>query len=317
MAETPLPKTMMEAVRYFADPDVCVDFVAKLRWPNGPVCPTCKGTEHSYLTTRRLWKCKNKTCHKQFSVKLGSIFEDSAIPLDKWLVSIWVIANSKNGISSYELGRAVGITQKSAWFVLHRIRLAMRTGSWLRQSGEVEADETYVGGKAENMHAKVKRQKKRDSRGKVAKTVIAGTLQRGTETTVSQVNAQVIPDDSVASIRAHVRTRVASKSKLYTDGHKAYGGLKHEFQHSWVSHEVGEYVRGRVHTGGIDNFWTLLKRGLAGTYVQVAPEHVSRYVDERVFTFNMRDLTDLGRFQMVLSRISGRRLTYAALTRAI
>lgn len=317
MNETRLPSNLVEAIRYFADQDLCVQFVASLRWPDGPVCPTCGGTEHSYLTTRRVWKCKNKDCRRQFSVKVGSIFEDSAIPLDKWLVAIWLIANSKNGISSHELHRAIGITQKSAWFVLHRVRLAMRTGSWLRQDGEVEADETHIGGSASNMHESVKRDKKRSNTNKVAKTVVAGTLQRSTETQVSQVNVQVIPDDSVRSIRAHVRTRVASQAKLYTDGHKAYGGLKHEYDHEYVNHQAGEYVRGRVHTGGIDNFWSLLKRGLTGTYVQIAPEHISRYLDERVFTFNNRDLTDFGRFALVLQRVAGRRLTYAKLTGAL
>jgi transposase-like protein len=312
--ERQFPTNLLEATRYFADQDVCVQFVASLRWPDGPVCPTCKGREHSYLTTRRVWKCKS--CKRQFSVKVGSIFEDSAIPLDKWLVSIWLIANSKNGISSYELHRAIGITQKSAWFVLHRVRLAMQTGSWKRQDGIVEADETYVGGKAGNMHKSVKRDKKRDNTGKVAKTVVAGTLQRATDNMPSQVNAQVIANDSVHSIRAHVRTRVAQGATLYTDGHAAYGGLKHEFTHEEVNH-IDEYVRGQVHTNGIENFWALLKRGIHGTYVQIAPEHVSRYVDERVFTFNNRDLTDFGRFALVLDRVAGRRLTYAKLTGSI
>src|SRR6058998_609267 len=150
MKTKPLPKTLLEATRYFSDLDVCIDFVAKLRWPDGPICPRCEGREHSYLTTRRLWKCK--ACKKQFSVKVGSIFEDSAIPLDKWMIAIWLIANSKNGISSHELGRALGIAQKSAWFVNHRISLAMQEGSFEKFDGEVEVDETFVGGKAVNMH---------------------------------------------------------------------------------------------------------------------------------------------------------------------
>src|SRR5437016_5149909 len=152
MSKTPLPTTLLEATRYFADPEVCVQFVASLRWENEPECPKCGGTKHSYLKSRRLWKCMNKECHKQFSVKQGSIFEDSAIPLDKWLVSIWLIANSKNGISSHELGRAIGMTQKSAWFVLHRVRLAMQSGSFDKLSGDIEVDESFIGGKARNMH---------------------------------------------------------------------------------------------------------------------------------------------------------------------
>lgn len=145
-----LPTTLLEAIRYFSDLDVCVEFVAKLRWPTGPVCPRCKGTEHSYLTTRRLWKCKD--CKKQFSVKVGTIFEDSPLGLDKWLPAVWLAANSKNGISSHELARALGTTQKSAWFMLHRIRLAMQMNSRDSLDDEVEVDETFIGGRARNMH---------------------------------------------------------------------------------------------------------------------------------------------------------------------
>src|SRR5688500_16179781 len=168
-----LPETLIQAIRYFSDLDVCTDYVAKLRWPRGPVCPQCGGVEYSYLTTRRLWKCKGKGCHKQYSVKVGTIFEDSALGLDKWLPAIWLIANSKNGISSHELGRALGVTQKSAWFMLHRIRLAMQTGSFDKLDGEVEADETFIGGKARNMHAKVRKQKI-SGRGTAGKTVVMG-----------------------------------------------------------------------------------------------------------------------------------------------
>src|SRR6266545_5383233 len=150
MSKNPLPSTLLEAVRYFSDLDVATEYVAKLRWPSGPVCPNCGGLDHSFLKTRRIWKCK--ACKRQFSVKVGTIFEDSALGLDKWLPAVWLIANSKNGISSHELGRALGTTQKSAWFMLHRIRLAMQTGSFHKLDGEVEVDETYIGGKARNMH---------------------------------------------------------------------------------------------------------------------------------------------------------------------
>jgi len=150
-----LPTNLLEAIRYFQDLDVANDFVAALRWPDGPECPTCESTEVGFVKTRRLWKCRNKKCRRQFSVKVGTILEDSPIPLDKWLASVWLIANAKNGISSHVLGRSVGLTQKSAWFVLHRIRLAMQTGDFRKFSGEVEADETYIGGKARNMHRSV------------------------------------------------------------------------------------------------------------------------------------------------------------------
>ena len=138
------PANLPEAIRYYSDLDVVADYVAKLGWPDGPTCPRCGSHEYSYLTTRRIWKCKG--CKKQYSVKLGAIFEDSPLGLDKWLPAVWLAANSKNGISSHELGRSLGVTQKSAWFMLHGIRLAMKTGSLLKLSGEVEADETYIGG---------------------------------------------------------------------------------------------------------------------------------------------------------------------------
>jgi transposase-like protein len=314
MSTNRLPTSLLEAVRYFSDPEVCVQFVAGLRWSDGPVCPACGGTEHSYLTTRRIWKCKNKECRKQFSVKVGTIFEDSAIPLDKWLCSIWLIANSKNGISSHELGRAVGLTQKSAWFVLHRIRLAMRTGSFQKFDGEIETDETWVGGRAINMH-KTARDRRKVTQGGVAhQTMVVGSLQRATDDKPSQVHAEPMPDTEWDSPRAHVRRTVEPGADLYTDAAQVYRQLRSEYKHQSVDHSRAEYVRGSVGTNGIENFWSLLKRGITGTYVAVDPEHLWRYVDERVFTFNLRNLTDLERFQTVLRRVAGRRLTYAGLT---
>jgi transposase-like protein len=304
-----LPSTLVDAVRYFADPDVCVNYVAKLRWPNGPVCPRCDGREHSYLTTRRLWKCKN--CKKQFSVKSGSIFEDSAIPLDKWLASIWLIANSKNGISSHELGRSVGITQKSAWFVLHRIRLAMQTQSFDKFDGHgVEVDETYIGGKARNMHSHV-REQKIPGTGMKHKTAVVGALERGERT---RVRAKVIPTATRSDLEPFVHESVEVGASVYTDKHRAYNTLALAgFEHRTVDH-AERYVDGVVHTNGLENFWSLLKRGLHGTYISVQPFHLFRYLDERAFTFNERHLDDRGRFELVLRYVAGRRLTYAQLT---
>src|SRR6266540_2989589 len=176
MSKKRLPENLLEAVRYFSDLDVATEYVAKLRWPSGPVCPKCGGVEHSYLTTRRIWKCK--ACKKQFSVKVGTVFEDSPLGLDKWLPAVWLAANSKNGISSHELGRALGTTQKSAWFMLHRIRLAMQTGSFEKFSGTVEVDETYIGGKARNMHAHVRKQKITGT-GPGNKVAVLGMIERG------------------------------------------------------------------------------------------------------------------------------------------
>jgi transposase-like protein len=211
MAPQPLPQNLIEAVRYFADQDVCTEFVAELRWPNGPVCPRCASTEYSYLTTRRLWKCKG--CKKQYSVKLGTIFEDSPIPLDKWLCAIWLLANSKNGVSSYELGRAIGITQKSAWFVLQRIRLAMKTGTFEKTAGPAgpaEIDETYVGGLSKD-------RRERGGKGLANKTIVIGALERQ-----GRVQAEVIESTSVQTLHEYAGSMVAPGAALYTDGHPNY-----------------------------------------------------------------------------------------------
>jgi transposase-like protein len=299
-----LPGTLLEATRYFSDPGVCVEFVAKLRWPNGPICPRCNGTDHSYLSTRRLWKCKS--CKKQFSVKVGTIFEDSAIGLDKWLIAIWLIANSKNGISSHELGRALGITQKSAWFVLHRIRLAMQTKSFEKLSGEIEVDESFIGGKARNMHLK-ERRRKITGTGGVNKTAVLGFRDRDGE-----VRAFVVPNTRRTTLDPAVRENVEAGSFVYSDDSYSYRKLGDEYDHRVVDHAVC-YVDGRIHTNGLENFWSLLKRGLKGTYISVQPFHMFRYLDERVFTFNLRELTDYGRFVNVLRACAGRRITYAEL----
>lgn len=172
------PTTLQKAVKYFSDNLVCINLVAKMRWADGiATCPICQSKETSFLSTRNIWKCKNKECKKQFSVKVGTIFEQSPIGLDKWLLAVWLISNAKNGISSYEIHRAIGVTQKTAWFMLHRIRLAMETGSIEKLSGNVEVDETFIGGKAKNMH-KHKREAIIKGRGSVGKTAVMGLLER-------------------------------------------------------------------------------------------------------------------------------------------
>ena len=307
MSKDGLPTNLLEAVRYFADKDVANDFVAKLRWPDGPWCPRCGSVEYSYLTTRRLWKCKG--CKKQYSVKLGTIFEDSPLGLDKWLPAVWLIANSKNGVSSHELARALGTTQKSAWFMLHRIRLAMQTGTFAKLDGEVEADESFVGGKAANMHAR-ERERKIKGTGGANKTVVFGMRQRDGE-----VRAKVVPDVKQTTIHRELLRHVERGATLYTDEAKVYGQLEESYAHEVVNH-MERYVEGRVHVNGLENFWSLLKRGLHGTYVSVAPEHLFRYLDERVFTYNQRELDDYGRFARVLLAVTGRRLTWCELTDA-
>jgi transposase-like protein len=308
MNSKPLPDSLLQAIRFFSDLDVATEYVAKMRWPNGPVCPNCGGVEHSYLKTRRLWKCKQKGCSKQFSVKVGTIFEDSALGLDKWLPAVWLIANSKNGISSHELGRSLGVTQKSAWFMLHRIRLAMQTGTFRKLDGEVEVDETYIGGKARNMHKHV-RAEKITGTGAQNKTAIIGVKDRAS----GEVRASVIADRKKPTFEGHIIDNVEPGASVYTDAHTNYRSLSRMYAHETVDH-AEKYVDGRAHVNGLENFWALLKRGLSGTYVSVEPYHLFRYLDERLLAYNLRDLSDYGRFATVLRAAAGRRLTYAELT---
>jgi len=304
MKENKFPKTLLEAIKYFSDEDNALELMVKLRWPDGITCPHCESKEYSFISTRRFWKCKS--CKKQFRAKVGTIMEDSPIGLDKWLSAIWMIANCKNGVSSYEIHRALGITQKSAWFLLHRIRLAMQNGSFLL-SGEVEADETFIGGKARNMH-KSKRDKLIQGRGAVGKAIVVGALERG-----GRVKAQVVPDREEKTLHGVIRENVEHKSILFSDAWKSYNGLYPDFVHKVINHAEA-YVNGNIHTNGIENFWSLLKRGLKGTYVSVMPFHLFRYVDEQAFRFNNRKSNDATRFLLAAKQITGRRLTYDKLT---
>ncbi len=306
MVEDNTPKTLQSAIKYFSDDLICINFIASLRWTDGvAICPRCQNSQTSFLSTRKIWKCK--ACKKQFSVKVGTIFEDSSIGLDKWLCAIWMITNCKNGVSSYEIHRAIGITQKSVWFMLHRIRLAMETGSIEKLSGEVEADETFIGGLSKNMH-KWKREQKIQGRGSVGKTAVMGILERKVK-----VSAKVINDLTKETLHGEVKAKVEKGSNLITDEWKSYQGLAADYLHEVVNHGIAEYVRGNVHTNGTENFWTLLKRALKGTYVSVEPFHLGRYVAEQTFPFNERKGNDKDRFLEILKCISGKRLTYEEL----
>ena len=293
------PKTLQQAIIYFADPDNASNFLSQLRWPNGVECPACDGREVSYLSTRRLWKCK--ACKKQFSVKVGSLMEDSPIGLDKWLAAIWLIANAKNGISSYEIHRALGVTQKSAWFLLHRIRKAMQNGSFSKLAGTIEADETVIGGASKFRHFGKRKA------GYEGKVIVMGMLERDGE-----VRAKVIGNPQTSTIQREVRTHVEYGSELMTDAYTAYPGLAGDYVHQFVNH-TETYVRGRVHTNGIENFWSLLKRSIKGTYVSVEPFHLFRYLDEQTFRFNTRKGTDADRFVKAAAALTGKRLTYEEL----
>lgn len=310
------PKTLQACIQYFADEMVCINLLADIRWPDGnAACPNCGNKDATYfMETQKRWKCRQ--CKKQFSVKVGTIFEDSPISLTKWFPAMWLICGAKNGISSYELGRAIGVTQKSAWFMNHRIRLAMSQGTFEKMGGDgssaVEADETYIGGLGRNMHADKRRRVIHGRTGAAGKTAVFGLLDR--RDGKSRVRAQVIPNAWKSTVQPIIKENVVADSNVYTDEHGAYFRLGDAgFNHEFVRH-AEYYVRGQVHTNGIENFWSLLKRGIKGTYVSVEPFHMFRYLDEQVFRFNERFGNDGDRFLTALHEVAGKRVTYRKLT---
>jgi transposase-like protein len=315
------PKNLQDAIKYFGDPDNALAYMVRLRWPDGIVrCPKCRRTDPVFLKNQRKWQCKSVHPKRQFSAKVGTIFEDSPIPLEKWLTAVWMLANCRNGVSSYEIARTIGVTQKSAWFMLHRIRLAMKDYRGFGNikiggpESEVEVDETFVGGRKKNMHRD--RQLRYEQRGGAqGKTVVMGMLDR----TARQMRAEIVPDVRRDTLQAEVLKNVKYGTKVYTDDAVAYDKLHWRFVHDVVN-KTESYVRGRVHVNGLENFWSCLKRGLNGTYVAVEPFHLSRYVDEQVFRFNHRKdaegklLSDAERFSALLSRVANKRLTFAEVT---
>jgi len=311
MANQTEPKTLQQAIIYFSNPKNCLTYLTARRWPDGVTCPTCGRDDVSFLEKQNKWQCKSAHKQRQFSAKVGTIFEDSPLGLDKWLAAVWLIVNAKNGVSSYEIHRGLGVTQKTAWFMLQRIRLAMQSGSFLKKmNGHVEVDETFVGGKFRNMHASKKQKLQLAEKGDT-KTAVLGMLDR----TTREVRTKVIPNVKRATLQAEILKQIVPVGTVYTDSHYGYDGLKAaRFIHKTVNH-LEEYVRGDVHTQGIENFWSLLKRTLNGTYVAVEPFHLERYADEQAFRFNNRKgKKDADRFMLALSQVTGRRLTYAELT---
>jgi transposase-like protein len=300
-----LPTTLTEAIRYFANPDFALQFMANIRWPNGVECPTCGSKDVRFIPTRRLWECKCKHAKRQFSVKVGTIFEDSALPIDKWLIAIWMECNCKNSISSYELASTIGVTQKSAWFMQQRIRLAMQTGSFKAPlSGDVEVDETFIGGKVRNMHPG--KRKLKGGKGPVGKAVVLGILERH-----GDVRLKVVDNTRRRVLHPEVVKNVERGSNVYTDAHPSYNLLFNNFVHEVIDH-AESYVRGKCHTNGLENFWSLFKRCLA-THVSVEPFHLFRYLDAEAFRYNNRKATALGRFLLATTGIVGKRLTYKSL----
>jgi len=301
------PKTLQEAILYFADPVNCREYLVARRWPNGVTCPRCGSQNVLFLEKYNRWHCREKHNAPQFTLKTGTVMEESHVGLDKWMTAMWQIVNCKNGISSYEIHRALGITQKTAWFLDHRIRLALTSGSFEKLTGEIEADETFIGGKARNMHVG-KRQRRITGTGGKDKTAVMGIMERG-----GNVRTVVIANRKKKALQAEVKKHVEAGSALYTDALLSYEGLAGDYAHQVVDHAV-QYVDGRVHTNGLENFWSLLKRGIAGTYVSVEPFHLFRYLDEQAYRFNNRKMNDAERFDMAVKGIVGKRLTFAEVT---
>jgi hypothetical protein len=305
------PKTLQEAVIFFSDMDNCIAYMKAKRWPDGVVvCPTCGRNDVSWLANQKKWQCKSKHVKRQFSAKVGTIFEDSPLGLDKWLMATWMLTNCKNGISSYEVSRDLGVTQKSAWFMLHRIRLAMQevNPAKLGGSGPVEIDETFVGGKVRFMH-KRKHEKGMSYAGGNGKAIVLGMVERG-----GKVRAGVIEDRKRDQMQPPIHANIESGSHIITDEHTTYPFVAKPFFHEVVNH-CETYVNGHIHTNSIENFWSCLKRGLTGTYISVEPIHLNRYVEEQVFRFNNRQKSnDSTRFAKVVSQVTGKRLTYAEVT---
>jgi transposase-like protein len=301
------PKTLQEAILYFSDSVNCREYLVARRWPDGVICPRCGSKDVLFLEKYNRWHCRAKHDAPQFTLKTGTIMEESPIGLDKWLAAMWQIVNCKNGISSYEVAKAIGVTQKSAWFMDHRIRLALMNGSFEKLSGHVEADETFIGGKARNMHLS-KRQRRITGTGGKDKTAVMGMLERGGE-----VRTVVVGSRRKRVLQEEVKKHVEAGAALYTDALLSYDGLASDYAHQVIDHAV-KYVDDNVHTNGLENFWSLLKRTIAGTYVSVEPFHLFRYLDEQAYRFNNRKMNDAERFDMAVKGIVGKRLTFAEVT---
>jgi transposase-like protein len=308
------PRTLQQAILFFSDYENCHKAVASIRWPDGIVrCPQC-GSEHvAYLANARLWKCYGKHPKAKFSLKVGTIFEDSPVPLQKWLPALWLLVNCKNGISSYELARALGVTQKTAWFMLSRLRLALQSEDGGKIDGHVEVDETFIGGKSRFMHH-AKRERVIKGTGGKGKVAVMGLLSRHGKDGQSRTRLMIAARPlNKRTIQGHVREHVEAGSNVYTDSFRSYIGLDADYVHGVIDH-AEKYVDGQIHTNGCENFWSLLKRALKGTYVSVEPFHLFRYLDEQTYRFNNRKMTDAARFITGLAGVLGKRLTYSALT---
>ena len=297
--------TLIELMEAFPDDQSAIDHFTAIRWKNGAFCPHCKSTKIYHFADQRNHKCGD--CRKRFSIRVGTIFEDSKLSLRKWMLAIWLITSHKKGIASTQLAKDIGVTQKTAWFINHRLRYEIKTQSFNRKlKGEVESDETYVGGKEKNKHAWQRTGGKQGGKGKAA---VLGILERNGE-----LRTGVTPNLSAKSVQTVIRDNVETGANMMTDEHGSFVGLAKDFNHHRVNHSAGEYVRHYIlHTNGIESVWALFKRQIIGTHHFLSSKYLNAYLGEMTWRFNLRGIDEGQRVNALLSQTSGR-LTYKALT---
>ncbi|GGG15262.1 DDE transposase [Dokdonia pacifica] len=292
-------KSILQLIQAFPDEQSCIDHLEKLRW-NGNVVSPFDSTSKVYNCKGNRYKCKETG--KYFNVKTNTIFDNTKMPLQKWFLAIWLVTSHKKGISSLQLGRDLDITQKSAWFMLQRIRNCFGLNNDDQMDGEIEADETYVGGKDKNRHANKKVKGNRDD-----KAPVLGMVQRD-----GKLKAVKVPNTTTETLSTEIINAVKEGATLYTDEYSSYKALKRIYDHQFVKHSSKQYVNGRIHTNTIEGFWSLLKRGIFGIYHFTSKKHLQMYVDEFVFRYNTRKGTENERFNLLLSNIENR-ITYKEL----
>lgn len=298
--------SLPDLFKAFPDDATALRHFESIHWRDGAFCPYCKGKRVMHFKDGKTHKCSD--CRKRFSIRTGTIFEETKLGMHIWFGAIWLLLNRPKGIASTQLATDLAITQKSAWFVLHRLRYASRTRSFSRPlAGKVEADETYVGGKRANMH---KARQEKIGVGGDGKTIVMGVMQRADDDNPAEVRAAKIRNTAVATIQGVVRENVALGARVMTDAAYAYRGLNGDYIHEYVNHARGEYARGDVHSNSIEGFWSLFKRQYHGTHHYMSPKHLDRYLDEACYRWNRRDTHKSERVDDLLERVAGLRLTY-------
>lgn len=300
-----LPKfnNLVQLMQYFSDENVCLEHLKAMRWKDGIYCPNCGCKKVYSFSDNKRYKCSD--CRKQFTAKVGSIFENTKIPLQKWFVAIYLVSSHKKGISSLQLSKDLGITQKNAWFLLHRLRHASTTDAFNAPlSNTVEADETYIGGKEKNKH-KNKKTEGTQGRSTLTKTPVLAVVER--KGFVKAVKSNNVDGRAIGQF---ITNNVVLGSNLMTDEYRIYQSVKWLYKHNFVKHGEGQYVIDDCHTNTIEGFFSLLKRGIVGIYHSVSAKHLDNYLNEFTFRYNSKEISEHDRFNMMLSATDNKRLTY-------